>query len=65
MSEHRERRLDQQVRTTIGKLLQECYLAHAAEEMPPRLLEVLKKLDDKTGTAPTPAHLRHTRDGSE
>jgi hypothetical protein len=53
MSEHPERRLDQQVRNTIGKLLQECFRADTAEELPARLLEVLKKLDEKTETAPT------------
>ena len=53
MSEHRERRLDQQVRNTIGKLLQECFRADIAEELPARLVEVLKKLDDKDWTAPT------------
>jgi hypothetical protein len=53
MSEHRERRLDQQVRNTIGKLLQECFRADIAEELPARLVEVLKKLDEKAETAPT------------
>jgi hypothetical protein len=47
MSEHRERRLDQQVRNTIGKLLQECFRADIAEELPARLVGVLKKLDER------------------
>jgi hypothetical protein len=67
MSEQRERRLDLQARTTIGKLLQECYRAHMSEELPPRLLEVLKKLDEKAGTPTTRTDLlrHHTPHGSE
>jgi hypothetical protein len=65
MSEHRERRLDQQVRTTIGKLLQESYLAQASEEMPPHLLEVLKKLEEKAGGPLTRTDLDYTPDESK
>jgi Anti-sigma factor NepR len=41
-------RLDQRVRERIGQQLRGYYGSYIGEELPPRLLAVLKKLDEET-----------------
>jgi Anti-sigma factor NepR len=37
------------IRERIGEQLREYYRAYATEEVPPRLLALIKKLDEKSG----------------
>jgi Anti-sigma factor NepR len=49
MSEkRRDQRLDQRVKGRIGQQLKDYYDSCITEELPPRLLAVLKKLDEET-----------------
>jgi Anti-sigma factor NepR len=50
MSEKRptDQRLDQRVRGRIGEQLRDYYGSCISAELPPRLLAVLKKLDEET-----------------
>jgi hypothetical protein len=50
MSEKRptDQRLDQRVKGLIGQQLRDYYDSCISEELPPRLLAVLKKLDEET-----------------
>jgi hypothetical protein len=50
MSEKRptNQRLDQRVKGLIGQQLRDYYDSRISEELPPRLLAVLKKLDEET-----------------
>jgi Anti-sigma factor NepR len=49
MSEkRRDQRLDQRVKGRIGQQLKDYYDSYITEELPPRLLAVLKKLDEET-----------------
>jgi hypothetical protein len=43
-----DQRLDQRVRERIGQQLKAYYGSCISEELPPRLLAVLKKLDEET-----------------
>jgi hypothetical protein len=50
MSEKRptDQKLDQRVKGRIGQQLRDYYDSCISEELPPRLLAVLKKLDEET-----------------
>jgi hypothetical protein len=43
-----DQRLDQRVKGRIGQQLKDYYDSRISEELPPRLLAVLKKLDEET-----------------
>jgi hypothetical protein len=48
MSQKPIRRLRPQIIDRIGQLLDEHYRTFTSEELPPRLLEVVRKLDEQT-----------------